>query len=61
VALSRFINRVPLLGNGFVELSSTDTSKLGHGMRLKLTAETSGDDHDWKVACILNLHRMKTC
>lgn len=58
--LSKFVNKVHLLDNGFQCLSSDDATQLGHGMRMKLTCTTSGADHNWSIACILTLHRKKT-
>jgi hypothetical protein len=60
VALNRFVNRVPLLYNGFQMLQSADSAELGQGMRLKATAQTWGADHVWKCACALTMHRAKT-
>jgi len=58
--LSRFVNKVPLLGNGFQRLQSSDSERLGQGMRCKTIAHTHNTDHDWSVACALTLHRYKT-
>jgi hypothetical protein len=59
--LARFVNEIPLLKNGFIALNSSDTDELGHGMRLKITGDTSDivDDHEWACAFILCLHRKK--
>jgi len=61
VVLARFCNWIPVLGNGFVQLQSSDQSQLGHGSRLKATAKTKGDAHEWCCACFLTMHRKKTC
>lgn len=60
ITLSRFVNRVPLVGNGFQMLQSADTAELGQGMRLKASIQTRGVDHAWQVACALTMHRAKT-
>jgi hypothetical protein len=59
IILAEFIRQIPLLNNGFIPLNSSDTDQLGHGMRLKIVADTNNDvaDHDWSVACIMCLHR----
>ena len=59
VIFAEFIRQIPLLNNGFIPLNSSDTDQLGHGMRLKIIADTNNDvdDHDWAVACIMCLHR----
>ena len=61
VTLARFANKVILLGNGFMQLQSSDQSRIGHNNRIRVTAETIGDDHNWKCAAILTFHRKKTC
>jgi len=59
VVLSRFANRLPLIGDGFIMLQSADAEQIGHGMRFRLTAITSATepDHDWKLGGILTFHR----
>lgn len=60
IIFARFINKIPLLGSGFIALNSSDTDQMGQGMRLKMTADTNTEefpDHDWAVACIMCLHR----
>ncbi len=60
VPFNRLFTRVPLLGDGFVELRTSDTSELGHGMRFKITYYTNGEDHDWGLAFAFVLHRKYT-
>jgi len=63
VTFAHFIRHIPLLGEGFIALSSSDTDEMGHGMRLKMTADTNTEtasDHGWEVACIMCLHREKS-
>lgn len=62
VIFAEFIRQLPLLASGFIQLSSSDTDQIGNGMRLKLIADTntSVEDHDWSVACIMCLHRNKS-
>jgi hypothetical protein len=59
VIFAEFMRQIPFLGSGFIALNSSDTDQLGHGMRLKMIADTNNavDDHDWSVACIMCLHR----
>lgn len=61
IVFARFVNKIPVVGNGFKRLQSADSDQLGHGMRLKSTIITYGEDHTWKIACILTMHREKTC
>lgn len=60
VPLIRFLHRMPLLANGFMALNSSDTDEIGHGMRLKLTPETAGTDHDWSIASLICMHRNRS-
>lgn len=62
IVVAEFVREIPLLENGFIALNSSDTDQLGHGMRLKMIADTNDDvdDHDWSVACIMCLHRSRT-
>jgi len=62
VSLFKFFNRVPLIGDGFQKIQSSDTDRLGQGMRLKMTAytNTSTSDHDWKMATFLAFNRKHT-
>jgi hypothetical protein len=63
VVFARFLNKIPLLENGFIAINSSDTDQLGNGMRLKLTTVTDTatvGDHEWSLASILCLHRAKS-
>jgi len=62
VTLNRFVNSVPLLGDdGNLRLTSEDCSQVGHGMRFKVTIEsTEPDDHIWGASFVLTLFRAKT-
>jgi hypothetical protein len=62
IVIAEFVREIPLLDNGFIALNSSDTDELGHGMRLKMIADTNDsiEDHDWSVACIICLHRART-
>jgi hypothetical protein len=62
IIFAHFVRKMPLIGLGFLPLNSSDTDQLGHGMRLKMIADTntSVEDHDWTVACLMCLHRAKT-
>lgn len=62
IELAHFVRGIPLLGDGFIALNSSDTDQLGSGMRLKMTLDVNTDttaDHDVAVACIMCLHRAK--
>lgn len=61
IAINRFANSLLLIDNGFLMLQTADASEVGHGMRFKITIKTNGQDHAWKAACILTLHRARTC
>lgn len=60
VTLSRFVNKIPVLGNGFEMMQSADADQIGQGMRLKATLVTIAPDHYWDVGCILTMHRART-
>jgi len=64
IPIAHFIRKMPLLDSGFIALNSSDTDQLGHGMRLKMIADTnttsSVGDHDWSIACTMCLHRART-
>jgi hypothetical protein len=62
VVLLNIINQIPLLGSGFICLSSSDTEQMGQGMRIKMIADTNNNvpDHRWCVACILCNHRYRS-
>jgi hypothetical protein len=61
VVLARFCNWIPILGCGQVVLQSEDQSRIGHGIRLKVTGKTKGDNHAWKCAAFITMHRKYTC
>jgi hypothetical protein len=63
VVLAQFVRKMTLLSDGFIALNSSDTDQLGHGMRLKMIADTNIEDysdHDWSIAVLLCLHREKS-
>jgi len=60
VPLSRFVNDVPIVGGVSLDFHTNDISRLGHGMQIKITGTTVGDDHDWMLACKLRMYRQKT-
>lgn len=60
VTLDRFANKIPLLGDGFMCLQTSDASQLSHGISLKVTANTIGADHDWWWNAFATMHRRKT-
>jgi hypothetical protein len=64
VTLAQFVRSMALVGSGFIALNSSDTFQLGHGMRLKMIADTNKtdyQDHNWRIACMMCLHRDLTC
>ena len=65
IPIAHFVRKMPLLDSGFIALNSSDTDQLGHGMRLKMVADTNTTvsgvgDHNWSVACTMCFHRAKT-
>lgn len=60
ITLSRFANRLPVLGQGFEMMQTADADPIGQGMRVRATMTTVQPDHDWTIACILTLHRART-
>jgi len=65
ITLAHFLRKMHLLDSGFIALNSSDTDQLGHGMRLKMVADTNTTvsgigDHNWSIACTMCLHRAKT-
>lgn len=62
IVIAHFLRKMPLLDSGFIALNSSDTDEIGHGMRLKVIADTNttNSDHNWSVACTMCLHRAKT-
>lgn len=59
IKFATFANTIPLLGNGFERMQSSDTDQLGNGIRLKIESVTNGD-HEWSFAAMLTMHRKKT-
>jgi len=59
--IARLVNKIPLLGNGFQQLQSSDVDIIPHGLRMKITVNTyvndDNPDHDWSMAFMLVLHR----
>ena len=60
ITFEKFANQVPLLGSGFMQLQTSDSSRLGHNMRIKVEARTVGVDHDWWWNAFATFHRIKT-
>jgi hypothetical protein len=60
VPLFRFMNRRRLLGTGRKDCMTNDTSQLGHNMRLKISAYTEGDDHEWSGNATIMMYRNRT-
>ena len=59
--LFRFANKIPALGEGFIMLQTADQSRIGHGMRIKIKADTCGNGHEWFCNAFITFHREKTC
>ena len=65
ITLAKFINRLPLLGDGFILLKTSDVEEWAHGWRARFMQETNIDsengftDHDWYVSMYIVLHRAK--
>jgi hypothetical protein len=60
VVLDRFMNHQGMLGDGILYMPTKDASMLGHNMRVKLTLDTVGADHEWWWNATLALYRRKT-
>jgi len=63
IAFSRFANHIQLVGDNAIQLKTSDTDKLGHGMRARFTIDTNTDDdgdHEYHIGCILTMHRQKS-
>jgi len=62
IVLSRFVNKIALMGDGFMMLQSADTARLGQGMRLKLTVDrdTTVDDRVFSMTSIITFHRVRS-
>jgi len=58
--LLRFFINVPMLGDGFQIFNSSDTSPIGHGLRIKIEWKTEDAAREWKLAAVLIMHREKT-
>ena len=63
ITLATFINKLPLLGDGFVMLQTSDVEQWSHGWRARFSQTTYVNtddgftDHDWQVAMYITLHR----
>jgi hypothetical protein len=60
VVMNRFVNRIPVYGEGFEMMQSADADKFGSGMRFRARLDTSTPDHYWNVGCILTMHRSRS-
>lgn len=56
IVMARFINRIPLLNDGFLQLQTSDVEEIGHGMRVRAVLETRGENHNWEFAAWLTLN-----
>lgn len=60
-ALARFANRVGMVGTSVITFTTDDTDPIPHGVRLKSTWETAGEDHEWAAITTFKMHRAKSC
>jgi hypothetical protein len=60
VTLDQFAHKIPLLGSGFMNLQTSDASALTQNLRIKVTTETIGVDHDWWWNAFATFHRRRT-
>ena len=60
VVLDRFINKICMLGSGAMQISTTDSSMLGHNMGIKFTIATMGMNHEWWWNSAISFFRRKT-
>lgn len=61
VTLARFANRIRVLGSSNMRFSTEDITQIGNGMRIKLSIETVGSNHEWWWNLYLSFYRRKTC
>ncbi len=57
ITLTRFVNKLCLVGGGVTRLDSYDTDELGQGMRLRATTVTGPTDHTWALSFGLTFFR----
>lgn len=60
IPLTRFANKIRLLNDMSILLQTSDSHQVGHGLRIRMTADTMAPDHDWKSCVTLTMHRNKT-
>lgn len=62
IVLSQIIRSMNLIESGFIAMNSSDVDEIGHGMRLRFSADINMSirDHDLLVACTLCMHRSKS-
>lgn len=60
--LKRFIKGYNMLGTTMegVDIRSYDSAQLGHGMRIRMTLHTHGEDHAWKFCANMTMFRKST-
>jgi hypothetical protein len=56
-----FVPCFTMINDGIYEIKSNDESRLGHNMRIKIIANTAGEDHDWQFTAAVSLFRKRTC
>jgi hypothetical protein len=59
--LSRFGNRISMLSTMSQWFRTDDSDSIPHGTLMRLTFETSGEDHEWGITLTLKLHRTRSC
>jgi len=60
-SLAMFLARLSFVGYGDRRVQSADRHEIGQGMRIKLIFNTHGDNHAWKMAVTVAMHRFDTC
>jgi hypothetical protein len=62
IVVDKLVHKARLIGDtgGYFAVPSYDVERWPHGLRLKMTTTTYGDDHDWIIGFIFLLFRDKT-
>jgi len=61
-ALKMFVRKIPMMGStaAWNVLPSSDTARLGDGMRIRMTFDTRGTNHAWECSVAIIMHRKET-
>jgi len=64
VILARFVATQCILGNGFMQMQTSDRDMYGHNSEVKVSCETNTDEsepaHEWYWNATFTMHRKKT-